>query len=266
MAESIAGGAGMSEKIHRVFPDGKWRAFPYRPKSKRINVNSEAATSLFSLLPEWAGEWEDFGPWLRESSGYLPTELPDLPVKTVCTAVGKAAQRERERRVSRGLMPVAAYGTSVSTFVSVPLAVPHGFAQPPSEAGRAVLPLGKPPASIDVVESAIKLTDLRRAILVAMLAMGALDNKETVRKDDIHAALQFRGNKVGKSFVSHRNALKGAGFIDSQRNKPYGYWLTPKGKEAAEYLCEKDHQLITFRVNLEKKWQQGDLPVRRRSI
>lgn len=266
MAESIAGGAGMSEKIHRVFPDGKWPAFPYRPKSKRINVNSEAATSLFSLLPEWAGEWKDFGPWLRESSGYLPTELPDLPVKTVCTAVGKAAQRERERRVSRGLMPVAAYGTSVSTFVSVPLAATYGFAPPLNVAGGVVSPQSKPPASIDVVESVAELSKLQHAILVAMLAMAALDNNETVRKEDIHAALRFRGLKVGESFAFHSLTLKNAGTIYSQRCSPYGYWLTPKGKEAAEYLCEKDHQLITFRVNLEKKWQQGDLPVRGRSI
>ena len=266
MAESDAGAAGMTEQLRRLFPDGNWPEFPYRAKSRRIAVDEDAATNLFVLFPQWGGSWHDFEPWLRESSNYPTSELPDLSVKTVCTAVGKAAQRDRDKRVSLGLLPIAAYGTSASSFVSVPLAAPRDPTIAAGEAVGAVLALGKTSAAEDVIESAAVLTDRRKTIVVAMLAMGAWDQRETLQKDAIQAALQYAGHDVGKSFASHSLALREADLIDSQNISPCGYWLTHKGKAVAEYICEKDRLFASLRVNLEKRWQQADLVTHKRSI
>ena len=266
MAESDAGAAGMTERLRRLFPDGTWPGFPYRKRSLHVAVDWDAATNLFALLPEWGGNWHDFEPWLRESSNYPTSELPDLSAKTVCTAVGKAAQRERDNRASLGLMPIAGFGTSVSSFVVVPLAASRAPTIAGGDVAEEVLSFGKTSAAEDVIESAAVLTDRRKTIVVVMLAMGACDRRETLQKDAIQAALQYAGHDVGKSFASHSSALREAALVDSQNVSPYGYWLTHKGKAVAEYLCDKDRLFASLRINVEKRWQQDDLVARKRSV
>jgi hypothetical protein len=223
MGESDAGFAGLPEQLRRLFPDGTWPEFPYRPKSGRIAIDSEAATNLFSLIPDWAGDWDDFRPWLRESSNYPTSEHPELSVKTVCTAIGKAAQRERDKRLSLGLMPIAAYGTSVASIVSVPLVTSHPMA------GSTRV---EEPAAIE----ASGLTPRMMHIMLALLVENAVSPALAIKNEAIVTLVKSVDPTAGEDFREPYRELCDRQLKDFRRGPSGGHWLTPRGAEAAVYI------------------------------
>ncbi len=226
MAESDAGAAGMAEQIRRLFPDGKWKEFPYRTKSQRIAVDGEAATNLLALLPAWAGDWHDFEPWLSETSNYKPSDLPDLNVKTVCTAVGKAAQRESERRASLGLIPIAANGTSVASFVTVSVEPPHPI-------------LGSVHAEEASALEARKLSPRMMHIMLALRIENAISPALAIKNETIVALVKTVDPTAGADFREPYSELYSRQLKDFGRGPSGGHWLTPLGIEVAAWIEER---------------------------
>jgi hypothetical protein len=117
MAEDDAGVAGMTEQLRRLFPDGKWPEFPWKKGSRRIRIDSDVASAIVALIPNWAGDWNDFAPYLRRS-GYTPEDLARVTVKIISAVAAEQSQENMERRASRGLPISAGVGTCTSTFTT----------------------------------------------------------------------------------------------------------------------------------------------------
>lgn len=242
MSESAAGAAGIEERVSRLFPGMVWPAFPWREGSPVIPIDIEVAGPLFALFPEWAKDWNDFAPYLRQR-GYTPTELADVSVKVISAVAAAEAQENLERRASRGLVCSAARGTSVATFYAPVMLAPV-----------APRPVAENDDTAAVVKAACDLTPMRQAILVAMLADEAIDKLETTGHEAIQAALRQMGYSVGKSFASHSKELRKTDLIRSQTTWPGGYWLTEWGVKVASYLRKSNVLLATFY----ERWRADD--------
>ncbi len=241
MVESDASGAGMTEQLHRLFPDGKWPEFPWKKGCRRIAIDLDVASALLALIPNWAGDWADFAPYLRRT-GYTPEELPRVTVKIVSAVAAERAQENMERRASRGLTISAGLGTCTSTFTTFefPTRADGTVCNDSNAADAAVL------FDERTVKKACSLTGMRQAIVVAMLAFEATSSRETCQKDIIQGALRDMKYCVGNSFASHSKTLRKGGLIDSQTCSPYGYWLTDSGVEVATYLRDSEALLQTW--------------------
>ena len=117
MAESDAGAAGMTEHVRLLFPDGMWPEFPWKKGSRWIRIDSDIASAIVALFPNWAGDWNDFAPYLRRS-GYTPEDLPRVTVKIISAVAAEQAQENMERRASRGLPISSGVGTCAATFTT----------------------------------------------------------------------------------------------------------------------------------------------------
>lgn len=233
MAEQAAGAVGIEERISRLFPGMVWPEFPWRAGGPDIPIAIDVAGPLLALFPEWAGDWDDFAPYLRKY-GYTAAELPSVSVKVVSAVAAAQAQKNLERRAKRGLVCSAASGTSVSTFYSPVMPAPIAARQAAEHDDAAV------------VKAACKLTNMRQAILVVMLADNAIDKRATCRPEQIQEAVRQMSIYVGKSFASHSRALREADLIESQTAWPHGYWLTEWGFKVASYLRKSDGLLATW--------------------
>lgn len=243
MAEQAAGAAGIEDRLSRLFPGMVWPAFPWRKGSPLIPIDRDVAGPLFALFPEWAGDWTNFNNALRKHGNFTTAELPNASVKDVSMAAGAEAQENMDRRAALGLVCSGASGTSVSTFCA-PVLLASIVARPAAEDDETAA----------VVKAACDLTDMRQAILVALLAFDAIDKRETCRQEPIQKALRSMGYPVGKSFASHSSALRDAGLIESQTSWPYGYWLTEWGGTVASYLRKSDQLLATWY----ERWREDE--------
>ncbi len=249
MGERDAGFAGLPEQLRRLFPDGTWPEYPYKKRSKALPVDVEVASALLALIPNWAGDWNDFAPFLW-ARGCNPSDLSHVTAKHISIVAAVEAQENMERRASRGLTLSAGVGTCTSTFTTFRLESKATDSNQVDFRRRDV------PAVQDdrTVKTACSLTDMRKSILVAMLANEATNRRETCPKEMIQDSLRDLGHDVGKSFASHSKALRKAGLIDSQTCSPYGYWLTDWGVEVATYLRDDDALLSVWY----RRWQEDD--------
>lgn len=257
MGERNAGFAGLPEQLRQLFPDGNWPEYPFKKRSQAVPIDSTVASSLLALIPDWAGDWDDFAPYLRRS-GYEPKDLPQVTVKIISTVAAEQAQENMERRASRGLPISGGVGTCTSTFVTFRLG-PQAEESDKVERGGSIAPAGRDDGT---VKTACGLTDMRKSFVVAMLANEATNSRETCRKEMIQEAAREMGYDVGKSFASHSTALRDAGLIDSQQCPPYGYWLTDVGIKVAEYLRVDDPLFAAWY----RRWQSEDAVPRSKAL
>jgi hypothetical protein len=183
MAESET---DISEKIRRAFPGGKWPEFPWKKGSRRIGIDSDVASALVALIPDWAGDWDDFAPYLRRS-GYTPEDLPRVTVKIISAVAAEQAQENMERRASRGLTSSAGVGTCTSTFTAFDtFNVSNAEEDAVETLAKRIVETDKTLAGVDEVLQALSE---RKAIggklldsdVLAVAAIGASGGREKIR-------------------------------------------------------------------------------------
>lgn len=186
MLESDAGAAGMTEQLRRLFPDGTWREFPWKKGSRRIGIDSDVASALLALIPNWAGDWNDFAPYLRRS-GYTPEDLPRVTVKIISAVAAEQAQENMERRASRGLTISSGVGTCTATFTTFATPdVSHAEEDAVETLAKRIVENDKTLAGVDEVLQALlerkaiggKLLD---SDVLAGAAIGASGGREKIR-------------------------------------------------------------------------------------
>jgi hypothetical protein len=219
MAESDAGAAGMTEQLRRLFPDGKWPEFPRKKGSRRIPIDPDVASALLALIPDWAGDWNDFAPCLRRS-GYTPEDLPRVSVKIISAVAAEQAQENMERRASRGLTISGGVGTCTSTFTTFSLPQQATGQVERKTAFDAILAL--PPRSMHV--------------LLVLMAHDATSHATAMKNEDIVECVQTIDPMAGTDFRGPYKKLADLGLKDSGGSCDGGHWLTREGMEAAEYI------------------------------
>ena len=219
MAESDAGAAGMTEQLRRLFPDGTWPEFPWKKGSRRIGIDSDVASTLLALIPNWAGNWEDFAPYLRRS-GYTPEDLPRVSVKIISAVAAEQAQENMERRASRGLTISSGVGTCTATFTTFawpPEATAHDESNAAFAAIRAL-----PPRSMQ--------------ILLVLRAYTATSHATAMKNEDIVECVREIDPAAGTDFRGPYKKLTDLGLKDSGGSCDGGHWLTREGVEAADFI------------------------------
>jgi hypothetical protein len=219
MAESDAGAAGMTEQLRRLFPDGTWPEFPWKNGSRRIRIDSDVASPILALIPNWAGDWNDFAPYLRRC-GYTPEDLPRVTVKIISAVAAEQAQENMERRASRGLTISGSVGTCTATFTT--FAWPQEAVGDDESQGAFDAILALPPRSMQIL--------LVLRVHTATSHATAMKNEyivECVREIDPTAGTDFRGPY---------KKLVDLGLKDSGGSCDGGHWLTREGVEAADFI------------------------------
>jgi hypothetical protein len=219
MAEIDAGAAGMAEQLRRLFPDGKWPESPWKKGGRRIAIDVDVASAILALIPNWAGDWNDFAPYLRRS-GYTPEDLPRVTVKIISAVAAEQAQENMERRASRGLTISAGVGTCTSTFTT--------FAWPQESAGHDE---GK-----EACAAILALPPRSMQILLVLLAHGATSHATAMKNDDIVALIRKIDPMAGTDFRGPYKKLADLGLKDSGGSCDGGHWLTREGVEAADFI------------------------------
>lgn len=222
MAKQAAGAAGIEKRISRLFPGMVWPAFPWLDGSPDIPIDLDVAGPLVALFPEWAGNWDDFAPCLRQH-GYTLPELPHVSIKIVSAVAAAQAQENLERRAARGLTLSAGSGTSVSTFYSPGM----------------VAPIAARPAAEDDETAAVvkRIKGMRRLqILLVMRIHGAVSAATAIKKAEIADAVQAIDPRAGRAFKKPFRFLGNLGLADSGTSGCGGHWLTPEGIRAADYI------------------------------
>ena len=173
MAESNAGVTGMTEQLRRLFPDRTWPEFPWKEGSRRIGIDPNVASALLALIPGWAGDWNDFAPYLRRS-GYTPEDLLRVNVKIISAVAAEQAQENMERRASRGLPISGGVGTCTATFTT--------FAWPQEATVH-----DESKAAFDTI---VALPPRSMQILLVLLAHGATSHATAMKNEDVLECIQ----------------------------------------------------------------------------
>jgi hypothetical protein len=186
MSENDAGVAGLPEQLRRLFPRGKWLECPWKKGGRLIPIDADVASALLALIPNWAGDWNDFAPYLRRS-GYTPEDLPRVTVKIISAVAAEQAQENMERRASRGLTIPAGVGTCTSTFTTFDTPDASNAEEEAVETlAKRILENDKTLAGVDEVLQALlerkaiggKLLD---SDVLAVAAIGASGGREKIR-------------------------------------------------------------------------------------
>lgn len=214
--------AELRQRVSTLFPDGKWPQNPWAKRPKRVPVDMELAGNLFALIPEWAGDWADFEPYLRDRN-YPRAELPDVSVKIVSSVAAVAAQAKREERASRGLLPLSGVGTSVSSYVRVELVEPATRSTTADERDKTAS------------EVANQLDKPTLAYALVMLAELAVCGANTKTDWEIRRVLgSVMPSIEGKGTKTICENLTAEGMYEYKQGPGGGRYLTPWGVEVAK--------------------------------